>query len=141
LRDWRATDPHVGKEPVYEGPFEPSYDGPEDWELAAAREKLKTWHLHISAGIDRFKKKEQVDTHQSIDLAYAQHRLIADAGRSVGRVSQIDQWGEDRVTWFFFGASMVLLIWLFVMMRVKLWSVQMKCAELNSETTWCRISS
>jgi hypothetical protein len=61
LRDWRATDPHVGKEPVYEGPFEPSYDGPEDWELAAAREKLKTWHLHISAGIDRFKKKEQVE--------------------------------------------------------------------------------
>src|SRR4051794_21999880 len=51
LRDWRATDPHVGKEPVYEGPPEPSYEGPEEWELAAAREKLKTWHLHISAEI------------------------------------------------------------------------------------------
>ena len=56
-----------GPAPRYKGPPEPSYDGPEDWELAAAREQLKTWQLHMAAGIDRFKKKEQIDHNHTVN--------------------------------------------------------------------------
>lgn len=59
---WSAKEVGArGIAPRYKGPPEPSYDGPEDWELAAAREKLKMWQLHMAASVERFKKKEQVD--------------------------------------------------------------------------------
>ncbi len=62
MRKWRRSDEKTrGDEPMYEGPSEPTYDGPGDWELASAREKIKTWQLHITAGIERFKKREQHD--------------------------------------------------------------------------------
>lgn len=64
MRKWRAKDKETrGEEPLYDGPPEPSYYGPEDWELAAAREQLKTWQLHMAAGIERFKKKQEHDVN------------------------------------------------------------------------------
>ena len=65
---WSEKDAATrGPAPRYKGPPEPSYDGPEDWELAAAREQLKTWQLHMAAGIDRFKKKEQIDHNHTVN--------------------------------------------------------------------------
>ena len=73
---------------MYEGPYEPTYDGPGDWELASAREKLKMWQLHMTARIERFKKREQHDHMQyglAIDLAYDRCE-VDQAGRGTRNV-------------------------------------------------------
>lgn len=63
LRKWRGQDPEArGEAPMYEGPREPKYDGPEEWELSSAKEKAAMWKFHLQAGLERFKKSETV-TH------------------------------------------------------------------------------
>ena len=68
MQKWRLSDDATrGSEPIYDGPMDPHYDGPEDWELAAAREQLKTWQLHMAAGIDRFKKKQGIEHNHTVN--------------------------------------------------------------------------
>ena len=75
MRKWRRSDEKTrGDEPMYEGPYEPTYDGPGDWELASAREKLKMWQLHMTARIERFKKREQHD-HMHTDWRSIWHTI------------------------------------------------------------------
>ena len=59
MQEWRALDPETrGPVPVYDGPFEPSYKGPDKWELSWAKEKAKMWHLHFRAGLKRLRKRK-----------------------------------------------------------------------------------
>jgi hypothetical protein len=57
-REWREWS---GDKDDPKRPREPIYEGPEEWELNAVKEKLRGLYAHMKAGLKRFKDKTQVD--------------------------------------------------------------------------------
>jgi hypothetical protein len=51
-------------------PPEPLYEGPAEWELNSAKEKVKQWNIHLEAGLVRFRRRQETtlntNTSQSI---------------------------------------------------------------------------
>ena len=69
-------------------PVEPIYWGPSEWELSSAREKAKMWHTHLQAGLERFRKQQDIthniNSNQSVlhEVVIKKDKFPADALRA-----------------------------------------------------------
>jgi hypothetical protein len=69
LEAYRAWDKETSDGPR---PPEPVYKGPAEWELASAKERVKQMNVHLEAGLERFRKKNEttINTHMSGSIVH-----------------------------------------------------------------------
>ena len=76
VREWRNSDAaNRPPEPVCEGPTEPIYDGPGEWELSLAEKRVKVRQWQLEARAAQFRKKQDLNNNNNNTVRCTVHEV------------------------------------------------------------------